>query len=94
MTPALRDFRASAHYAAIEACLNLGPRGLRNSGATSGATHFDEEEEEEPERRRGGGEEEEKYCEEGGGEEEQEEEAEEQEEEVRPWRGLSSHVTE
>ena len=46
MTPALRDFRASAHYAAIEACLNLGPRGLRNSGATSfSATHAENHEE-------------------------------------------------
>lgn len=41
----LRDFQASAHYATIEACLELGPRELRNSVATSSATFFDEEEE-------------------------------------------------
>lgn len=42
----LRDFQASAHYATIEACLELGPRESRNSVATSNATFFDEEEEE------------------------------------------------
>lgn len=34
---------ASAHYATIEACLNLGPRDVRNSGATSSLTHFDDD---------------------------------------------------
>ncbi|CAN0600291.1 unnamed protein product, partial [Laminaria digitata] len=39
----LRDFRSSAHYATIEACLYLGPRDLRNSGATSSMTFADED---------------------------------------------------
>lgn len=41
----LRDFQASAHYATIEACLELGPREFRNSVATSNASFFDEDEE-------------------------------------------------
>ena len=43
----LRDFRASAHYATIEACLFLGPRDLRHSGATSSMTFADEDEQSE-----------------------------------------------
>ncbi|CAN0239606.1 unnamed protein product, partial [Scytosiphon promiscuus] len=35
----LREFRASAHYATIEACLQMGPRDVRNSGATSEMTY-------------------------------------------------------
>lgn len=40
----MRDFKASASYATIEACLSLGPRDIRNSGATSSVTFEDEEE--------------------------------------------------
>lgn len=40
----LRDFTSSAHYATIEACLHLGPRNTRNSGATSSMTFVDEDE--------------------------------------------------
>ncbi|CAN0559008.1 unnamed protein product [Ectocarpus sp. 12 AP-2014] len=36
------EFRGSAHYATIKACLYMGPRGTRNSGATSSLTHEDE----------------------------------------------------
>lgn len=35
----IRDFKASAAYATIEACLHLGPRDTRNSGATSSMTY-------------------------------------------------------
>ncbi|CAM9841438.1 unnamed protein product [Ectocarpus sp. 6 AP-2014] len=38
----LPGFRGSAHYATIKACLYMGPRGTRNSGATSSLTHEDE----------------------------------------------------
>ncbi|CBJ27308.1 regulator of G protein [Ectocarpus siliculosus] len=38
----LPEFRGSAHYATIKACLYMGPRGTRNSGATSSLTHEDE----------------------------------------------------
>lgn len=41
----LRDFTSSAHYATIEACLHLGPRDARNSGATSSMTFVDEDDE-------------------------------------------------
>lgn len=39
----LRDFRTSAHYATIEACLQMGPRDVRNSGATSEMTYLDDD---------------------------------------------------
>lgn len=38
----MRDFKGSAAYATIEACLNLGPRDTRNSGATSSLTYEDD----------------------------------------------------
>lgn len=45
----LRDFRASAHYATLEACVFLGPRDIRNSGATSSMTYVDDDEQEQDE---------------------------------------------
>lgn len=40
----VREFKASAAYASIEACLYLGPRKTRNSGATSSLTYDEEDE--------------------------------------------------
>lgn len=43
----LREYQASAHYAAIEGCLELGPRAMRNSGATSNARSYMDDEDDE-----------------------------------------------
>lgn len=39
----MRDFKESAAYSAIEACLQEGPRDTRFSGATSSLTYDEDE---------------------------------------------------